>query len=100
VDGAISFRPVNNFDKDFKLYVFICEAKTPGCIYNNDYAKLIRSVHDSYNSIIIYYSKKAGKITKDLIDLFQKLLIYGLHIHGKKFKFHNKSIVTFCLILY
>jgi hypothetical protein len=84
VDAAITFCPEsNNIDKDFKLYLLICEAKTPDCIYNNDYDKLIRSMHDSYNSIIIYYSRKAEKITKDLIDLFQKVLIYGIQIHGK-----------------
>jgi hypothetical protein len=83
VDGAISYCPDNNnIDKDFKLYLLICEAKKPDVTNDNDYDKLIRSMHDSYNSMIIYFSKKAGYITEDLKSLFQKILIYGLHIYG------------------
>jgi hypothetical protein len=83
VDCAISFTPGEGFDKDFKLYVFLCEAKKPSFEHqNNDYDKLIRLMHDSYNSILIYFSKKARLTTKKLIDLFQEIIIVGLHIRG------------------
>jgi hypothetical protein len=85
VDAAISFSPevTEEVDKDFKLYIFLCEAKKPDLEHcDNDYGKLVRLMHGCYNSWIIYYSKKAKIITKKLVYLFQNLIIYGLHIHG------------------
>jgi hypothetical protein len=46
VDAAISYSPeeTEEFDKEIKLYLFICEAKKPDFKHcnNNDYDKLIR----------------------------------------------------------
>lgn len=45
VDVAVSLVPLldDNDDKDFKLYLFICEAKKPNFEqHNQDYDKLLR----------------------------------------------------------
>ena len=82
VNAAISYYPGS--DKDIKLYFFLCKAKKPNYCYDDeDYDKLIRLMHDSWNSIIIYYTKKAKYLTKKLINKFSEIVIYGLHIYGK-----------------
>jgi len=54
-------------------------------------------MHDCYNSWIIYYSKKSRTITEKLSKLFQKLIIYGLHIHGiyNLYNFHINSLLIY-----
>lgn len=82
VDAAVSFCP----SQDIKLYFFLCEAKKPTYLLENkDYDKLIRLMHDSRNSIIIYYSKRAKYLTRELTEKFKKIVIYGLHIYGNFF---------------
>lgn len=66
MDAAISYSPekTEEFDKEIKLYLFICEVEKPDFKHcNNDYDKLIRSMHDCYNSLIIYFSKKARLVS-------------------------------------
>ena len=73
VDAAISYTPFNSEDIEIKLYLFLCEAKKPHTTLDleiKDYDKLVRLLHDCFNSIIIYYSKKAKYITKTLRALF------------------------------
>lgn len=86
VDAAISYSPFESEDGDIKLYFFLYEAKkpnTPDELEIKDYDKLVRLLHDCFNSLLIYYSKMAKFITKTLRELFNKILLYGLHIHGK-----------------
>src|SRR5216110_804641 len=83
VDAAISYVPLG--DSAIKLYLFLCEAKRPSTSLENeksDYEKLTRSMHDCFNSFIIFFSKNSKGISSNLIELFSKLAIYGLHIHG------------------
>ena len=86
VDAAISYTPFDSEETEIKLYLFLYEAKKPNTTYeleNKDYDKLVRLLHDCFNSFIIYYSKKAKYITQTLRELFSKIFLYGLHIHGK-----------------
>ncbi|RGB25429.1 hypothetical protein C1646_771744 [Rhizophagus diaphanus] len=87
VDAAISYSPFESEDGDVKLYFFLCEAKkpnTPDELEIKDYDKLVRLLHDCFNSLLIYYSKMAKFIIKTLRELFYKILLYGLHIHDGK----------------
>jgi hypothetical protein len=85
VDAAISYSPIDSEDPEFKVYLLLCEAKKPDAtikMENKDYDKLVRLIHDCFNSFIIYYSKKAKYITKTLRELFNEFCMFGLHIHG------------------
>lgn len=100
VDAAISFSPFG--DNEIKLYLFICEAKKPNNNLN-DYEKLVRTLHDCFNSLVIYFCKKSKGLTTKLIKLFKKLVLFGLHIYGNLllslyiFTVHLLSYHTNCL---
>jgi hypothetical protein len=98
-DAAISFFPENG--EEFKLYLFFCEAKKPDYeLVNNDYGKLIRLMNDSYNSLVIYFSKKAGIVLENLKNLFQNIIIYELNIYGNfNYNLNYKHLILYNLFI-
>ncbi|CAG8839532.1 8020_t:CDS:2, partial [Gigaspora margarita] len=75
VDTAITYTY-----KGYSLYLLMCEVKLPNASNCGVYNKLIRSLNDSINNFIIFFSKTAKIITSELKLLFSKMKWVGLFV--------------------